>query len=534
MSNENGSATSSVAGADLLAPRISAARLAELARRVPTVSPREPLSVEAPFTAQMIGTVPRCTGEDVVAAFERARIAQRTWAATPVAARAGILLRFHDMVLARQEEALDVIQLESGKARRHAFEEILDVALCSRYYGHSAARYLRPKRRQGAVPLLTQTWEHHHPKGVVGIISPWNYPLTLGISDALPALVAGNAVVAKPDQRTPFSALWAAELLAEAGLPEGVLQMVTGTGTELGTPIVDESDFVMFTGSTAVGRKVAVQAAQRLVDFSMELGGKNALLVLEDADLDKAVPGAIRASFSNTGQLCISMERLYVADGIWDRFVDRLVGQTKALELSASFDYQADVGSLASAGQLATVVKHVDDAVDRGARVLAGGRARPDIGPYFYEPTILEGVTEQMTVCRNETFGPVVSLYRFRSEGEAVERANDSAYGLNFSVWTADAARGRRVAERLEAGTVNVNEGYVAAWASMDAPMGGFKDSGVGRRHGQHGILKYTEPQTISVQRFMAIAPLPGVPMERYAKMMTRAIWLMRRLPGVK
>mgnify|MGYP002138153583 FL=1 len=209
-------------------------------------------------------------------------------------------MRFHELVLQRQNEVLDLIQLENGKARRHAFEEVMDVCMVSRYYANTAEGYLRPKRRHGAQLALTEVWEHHHPKGLVGIISPWNYPLTLGISDAIPAIVAGNAVLTKPDQHTPFSALWAVRLLEEAGMPTGLVQVVTGSGAELGTSIIEASDFLMFTGSTAVGRTVAAQAGERLIDCSMELGGKNALLVLDDADVDKAVDGAVRACFSNS------------------------------------------------------------------------------------------------------------------------------------------------------------------------------------------------------------------------------------------
>ena len=244
---------------------------------------------------------------------------------------------------------------------------------------------------------LTEVWEYHHPKGLIGVISPWNYPLTLGISDAIPALVAGNAVLTKPDDRTPFSALWAVQLLEEAGMPPGLVQVVTGPGSELGTPIIEQSDFLMFTGSTATGRNVAKQAAERLIDCSMELGGKNALLVLDDADVRKAVAGAVRATFSNAGQLCISIERIYVLKPLWDEFVAEFVTATKALKVSAALDHSVEMGSLISEKQLQTVTEHVEDAKAKGATVLAGGRARPDLGPYFYEPTILADVHDGIT-----------------------------------------------------------------------------------------------------------------------------------------
>jgi succinate-semialdehyde dehydrogenase/glutarate-semialdehyde dehydrogenase len=368
----------------------------------------------------------------------------------------------------------------------------------------------------------------------VGVISPWNYPLTLGISDALPALVAGNAVLTKPDDSTPFSALWAVQLLEEAGLPPGLVQVVTGPGSELGTPIIEQSDYLMFTGSTGTGRNVAKQAAERLIDCSMELGGKNALLVLDDADIGKAVAGAVRAAFSNAGQLCISIERIYVVKPLWDEFVREFVRATKALKLSGGLDYSADMGSLISEKQLKTVTEHVEDAKAKGATVLAGGRARPDLGPYFYEPTILTGVREGTTAYADETFGPVVSLYPVETEQEAIAKANDSSYGLNFAVWTSDPARGRRVATQLQAGTVNINGAYAATWASVDAPMGGMKDSGLGRRHGEHGILKYTESQTIATERLLPVGAPNGVRGDIYARLMTNGLRLLRRAPGVK
>jgi succinate-semialdehyde dehydrogenase / glutarate-semialdehyde dehydrogenase len=508
--------------------------LATLADRVQAADRSRHREVTNAMTGEPLGRVPHCSADDVVAAAARARAVQSAWAARPIAERAAVLLRFHDLVLRRQDEVLDLIQLENGKARRHAFEEVLDVCITARYYAHTAEEYLRPKRRQGVQLVLTEVWEHHHPKGLVGIISPWNYPLTLGISDAIPAIVAGNAVVTKPDDRTPFSALWAVQLLEEAGMPPGLVQVVTGPGSELGTPIIEQSDFLMFTGSTGVGRDVAKQAAERLIDCSMELGGKNALLVLDDADPAKAASGAVRAAFSNAGQLCISVERIYVAKSLWEPFVDQFVKATKSLTLSAALDYSGGMGSLINAKQLQTVTDHVDDAVAKGATVLAGGRGRPDIGPHFYEPTILTGVREGMTAYADETFGPVVSLYPVDSEQEAIEKANDSVYGLNFAVWTDDPARGRRVAAQLQAGTVNVNGAYAAAWASVDAPMGGMKDSGLGRRHGEHGILKYTESQTIATERLLPVGAPNGVRADVYARMMTTGLRMLRRLPGVK
>ena len=508
--------------------------LKELANRVEAADAGSHVEVINAMTGRPLGDVPRCTVDDVADAAKRARAVQSAWATRPINERAAVLLRFHDLVLQHQDEALDLIQLENGKARRHAFEEILDVCLTARYYANTAADYLSPKRRQGAQLILTQVTELHHAKGLVGIISPWNYPLTLGISDALPATAAGNAVLAKPDQQTPFSALWAVRLLEEAGMPPGLVQVVTGSGAELGASIIEQSDYLMFTGSTAVGRTAAAQAGERLIDCSMELGGKNALLVLDDADVGKAVSGAVRAAFSNTGQLCISVERIYVPGTMWDDFTTRFATAAKAMELSAALDYSADMGSLISDKQLKTVAGHVDDAVAKGATVLAGGKPRPDIGPYFYEPTILSGVRDDMAVFADETFGPVVSLYRVDSEEEAIDKANDSPYGLNFSVWTSDPKHGGQVAARLQAGTVNINEAYAAAWASVDAPMGGMKASGLGRRHGEHGILKYTEPQSIAVERLLPVGAPPWLSPGRYARIMTTGLRALRRMPGVK
>lgn len=522
----SGARTAAAAG-EVVTPEL----VARLTRGVPGSGTT---AVHTPLTGEKLADVPEAAPEDVPIAYERARAAQREWHTGGVRRRAAVLLRFHDLLLRHQDEVLDIIQLETGKTRLHAHEEVQAVAVAARHYGRAAAAYLGPKRHTGALPVLTTVRELRHPRGVVGQIAPWNYPLELTAGDALPAFAAGNGLVTKPDPGTPLTALWARRLLVDAGLPEALWQIVTGPGPVIGPELIRGADYVTFTGSTRTGREVSKAAADRLIGVSLELGGKNPMLVLQDADVGKAAEGAVRAAFSAAGQLCLSVERLYVHESVADAFLERFVARTRALRLGAHLGYGADMGSLAGPRQLEIVTGHVDEAVGKGAKLLTGGRARPDAGPYFYEPTVLDGVEPGMTVCDDETFGPVVSVYRFRDEDEAVERANATAYGLNASVWTKDGHRARRVAARLLAGTVNVNEGYAAAYGSVQSPMGGMKESGLGRRHGSEGILKYTEPQTVARQRVLPLGPFSLGPLsyddKGYAAFMTRGLRALKAM----
>jgi len=490
--------------------------------------PHERLEVRAPFTGEILGAIPAAREADVELAVTRARAAQPAWAATNFAGRGAIFLRFHDLLLERQSEVLDLIQLETGKARRNAFEEVLDTAIVSRYYSWRARKFLRPRRRKGALPLLTRTWELRSPLGVVGFISPWNFPLTLAMTDAIPALLAGNSCVIRPDPQTSFTALWALDLLREAGLPRDVLQMITGDGSTVGPALGTRVDYIMFTGSSRVGKLVARQAADRLIGCSLELGGKNPMIVLADASLEAAVDGAIRGCFAGAGQVCISIERIYVHQSLLARFTSLFVERARALKLGPQLDFAVQMGSLTSERQLRTVEEHVSDAVAKGATLLTGGRRRPDLGPLFYEPTILTNVRENMKVYAEETFGPVVSIYPFLNETEAIEHANHSRHGLNASVWTRHAGRGVRLAQRIQAGSVNVNEAYAAVWGSVDSPMGGVKESGLHPRHGAEGILKFTASKTVAVERLLSIAPSHGMNASLHARWMTRLVKLVR------
>jgi len=301
----------------------------------------------------------------------------------------------------------------------------------------------------------------------------------------------------------------------------------------IGPIFIKEANYLCFTGGTSTGRLLAGQAGERLIKCSMELGGKNPAIVLDDADLDKAATGILRGTFANAGQLCVHMERVFIQSGIYDRFVPELVRRVKEMKVSPALDFSADMGSLISQDQLNKVTRHVEDALKKGATLLTGGKARPDIGPFFFEPTLLTNVTPEMDLYAEETFGPVVSIYRFDEVEQAIQLANASSYGLNSSVWTRDVRRGQQIASRLQTGTSNVNEALNAAWGSVDSPMGGMKASGLGRRHGAEGILKYTESQTVATQSLMLIGPNRFLPPEQYAKTMTVILKMMKAIPGL-
>jgi succinate-semialdehyde dehydrogenase/glutarate-semialdehyde dehydrogenase len=308
------------------------------------------------------------------------------------------------------------------------------------------------------------------------------------------------------------------------------MAILPGEGPVAGPMVIDAVDHVMFTGSTATGRVVAERCAKRLIECTLELGGKNAMIVRADVDPAKAAETAVRACFANAGQLCISMERIYVNAAVYDAFLAHFIPRVLSMRIASGPGWDGDIGCLISPAHLDRVRAHVDDAVAHGATVLAGGRARPDIGPLAFEPTVLAGVTESMTLCREETFGPVAAVYPVLDDEEAIRRANDTAYGLNASILTRDLRAGRRLARRLKTGSVNVNEGYAASWGSTAAAMGGVGDSGLGHRHGEGGLLNYTEPQAIATQRLLGFGPQLGLDARRWGNFLATAVGTMGKL----
>lgn len=370
-----------------------------------------PLPLLAPATGGTVAYVPASTEADVAAAFAAARAAQPAWSTLPVGERARALADVHDLVLRRRDELTDLVQAVTGKARADAFLEVAGVLQVARYHARRGPALLREQRRPGFVPVLSRAVVRRVPVGVVGNVPAWNYPLAFVLGDALPALLAGNAVVTKPDLRSVLLAGGVANLLHEAGLPDGLFHVLAGDGAAVGEAVVDSSDHVLFTGSEAVGRQVAARAAARLIGCTLELGGKNALSVAADADVPRAAAAAVRDCFGGAGQTCTSSERLYVHAAVAQQFREAFLARLSRVRLGWTRDHSADLGSLVSPEHLQRVLDHVQDARARGARVLAGGRARPDLGPSFLEPTVLADVPPCARCLSEETFGPVVVLH---------------------------------------------------------------------------------------------------------------------------
>lgn len=481
-----------------------------------------------PTSGKRITELPQMSAEQVEHAVANARIYARTWAATPVRERAAILMRLHDLMFKHQDQLLDVLQLETGKSRAHAFEEFAGGSGAARYYGKHAPKFLRRERTTPGVPVLTKTWVEFDPVGVVGVVTPWNYPVALTMLDVLPALAAGNTVVQKADNQTALTTLFCRKLAIYAGLPELAWTVVIGDGAEVGNTLTDQVDYIAFTGSTATGKLVAQRAAARLIGCSLELGGKNPMIVLPGAKLERAAELAIGAAYGSAGQLCVSTERVYVHENDLAEFERVLAKKVDSLVLGKTNEFNTDIGSLTSSAQLRRVQEFVEDAKASGARVLSGGTAEPELGPNFFRPTVLTNVTSGAKMFRNEVFGPVIAIESYSTVDEAVTKANDTEYGLNASV-VGDEREAIRVASQLKAGSVNVNEGFRASFASMASPMGGMKHSGVGRRNGKSGLLRFTDARTIGVARFGFALPTRGKHYKTMAPLMRVLSNLLKR-----
>lgn len=493
-------------------------------------STSETATVIAPFSGEPMHELPVSSIGDVQDAAESARRAQRAWKSAGFAHRRRVLLRAHDLLLERREELLDLLQTETGKTRGQAFEEIFQAASATRYYAVSAQRVLATKRRRAGIPLVLSTRVSYTPKQLIAVVTPWNYPIALGTMDIVPALAAGSAVIQKIDNQGALSMLATREAYLDAGVPAEVWPIVAGPGSIVGNAVVDSCDYVCFTGSTPTGTSVGERAAGRLIGASLELGGKNPLIVLDDANPAKAAADAVYACFASMGQLCVSIERIYVQESIAEEFTREFATRVNNLTQTAALDFTGDVGSLTSAAQLESVQAHVDDAVAKGATVLTGGVARPEIGPYFFAPTVLINVTEDMDCYAKETFGPVVAIATFATDTEAIDRANDSEFGLNASIFSGSVAHARRLADRLDAGSVNINEGYRGSFSSVDAPMGGMKNSGLGRRNGPEGILRFVQPRTVSQSNGIIQLPRTGAEFAALVGIMVTLLSVLKAL----
>ncbi|MGB2710909.1 MAG: succinic semialdehyde dehydrogenase [Conexibacter sp.] len=461
------------------------------------------IPVENPATGEVIATVPTLGAGEIAELARRARAAQPAWEALGFEERAKVFRRAQKWVTDNSERIIATIVSETGKTYEDAqLAEIMYTAAAFGFWAKEAPHFLADEQLKSANPFVKgkKLMQRYRPVGVVGVIGPWNFPLTNSFGDCIPALAAGNAVVLKPSEVTPLTSLLMEEGLRAAGMPEHVFQVATGDGST-GAALVDEVDFIMFTGSTRTGRKVAERAAKTLTPVGLELGGKDPMIVLADADVERAANAAAFYSMNNGGQVCISVERVYVEAPVYDEFVSKVTDKVRALRQGRpSGPGSVDVGAVTFPPQLDIIESHVKDAVAKGARVLVGGKAAAGPGRY-YEPTVLVDVDHTMSCMTEETFGPTLPIMKVGDADEALRLANDSPYGLQASVWTKDVHRGEQLARRVEAGAVCVNDAQVN-YTALELPMGGWKTSGLGTRHGAGGIRKYTQQQTLLVTRF--------------------------------
>src|SRR5215213_5687174 len=488
-----------------------------------TQQTREIVSVD-PSTGEEIGRVQLMDAGDVAAAVSRARAAQPAWARLSYHERARFILRARDLVLDRLEEIAKLISRETGKPVSEAIAmEIVPTLDLMHHFAKNTRQILKRRRiGLGQYNFMARTsYIVYKPLGIVGIISPWNFPWATPLDEVVMALMAGNAVVVKPSELTPFTALKIAEVFKQAQLPDGLLAIVTGDGST-GAALVEAGvNKIMFTGSVNTGKRVAEAAAKHLTPVVLELGGKDPMIVLEDANLENAARAAIWGAFCNSGQACASIERCYVHHSIADKFVDIVVKETKLLKQDKPSTGNIDVGAMTNERQLEIVEDHVSDAVERGANVRAGGHRLDGSPGWFHEPTVVTGVDHSMKLMRDETFGPVLPIMTFRTDEEAVRLANDSIYGLTASVFTGDLSRGKRIAEQVDAGTVMVNE-VVYTHAVAQTPWGGVKQSGYGRTHGSLGLLELVTPQHIHVNGMPAIPDVWWFPYTKQAAALFR------------
>ncbi|MCP5190185.1 MAG: aldehyde dehydrogenase family protein [Pseudomonadales bacterium] len=465
---------------------------------------RRHLQLRSPVTLEPVAELVCANGEDVAAAIARARAAQPAWAATSMKARAAIVERALGIVLEMQDEIIDTVVAETGKARTDAMSmEIFAVADSLCYYAKNAGRFLAPRKRRvhGLIGLMKQLRIVYKPLGVIGLITPWNGPFVLLMNQATQAILAGNTVVAKGSEVAPFSAYLAQTIFTRAGLPEGVLQVLLGDG-ETGAAIVRGGvDKVSFTGSVTTGRKVAQECASRLIPCTLELGGKDAMIVCADADLERAVDGAWLGSCMNSGHYCCGTERIYVVEQVYDEFLQRVLEQGKHLRQGQHHGWDEDIGAIFWDRQLAIIEAQVEDARAKGASILMGGRRNPELAGLYYEPTVITGVDNRMDIMCEETFGPILCIQKVASEEEALALANDSEFGLNGNVWTRDKDKGYRLAAAIDTGSCSVND-MAMSYGIPAAPFGGRKQSGLGQVNGKKGLRGYCHEMPIVIDRF--------------------------------